>query len=147
MIAFPAGTKVWIAGGVTDMRRGIGPVFCRRRPLAPDIILDDVERRSAAAGGKITRRPQTLRAQSPDVRAVAQQEPRAYPFQRVDESRERHCRRVFDQEVDMVRLAVAFDEAGIEVSSHLGETLAQPRDRIGVEMTAPISGHKDQMHM
>ena len=23
MIAFPAGTKVWIAGGVTDMRRGM----------------------------------------------------------------------------------------------------------------------------
>ena len=23
MIAFPAGTKVWIAGGVTDMRKGI----------------------------------------------------------------------------------------------------------------------------
>lgn len=23
MIAFPAGVKVWIAGGVTDMRRGM----------------------------------------------------------------------------------------------------------------------------
>ncbi len=23
MIAFPAGTKVWSAGGVTDMRRGM----------------------------------------------------------------------------------------------------------------------------
>ncbi|MGO4910502.1 IS66 family insertion sequence element accessory protein TnpB [Pseudorhodobacter sp. W20_MBD10_FR17] len=23
MIAFPAGTKVWIVGGVTDMRRGM----------------------------------------------------------------------------------------------------------------------------
>jgi len=26
MIAFPAGVRVWIAGGVTDMRRGTGPV-------------------------------------------------------------------------------------------------------------------------
>jgi len=49
--------------------------------------------------------------------------------------------------VDIIRLAVAFDEAGIEVSGHLGEALAQPRDRIGIEMTAPVSGHKDQMHM
>ena len=50
MIAFPAGAQVWIAGGVTDMRRGMnslalavqeglgrdphgGEIFCVRCPI------------------------------------------------------------------------------------------------------------------
>ena len=37
MIAFPAGTKVWIAGGVTDMRRGIAGLS----GLAQNVLLEN----------------------------------------------------------------------------------------------------------
>ena len=36
MIAFPAGVRVWIAGGVTDMRRGMNTLALqvqRNRPI------------------------------------------------------------------------------------------------------------------
>lgn len=33
MIAFPAGASVWIAGGVTDMRRGMNSLALMRRAV------------------------------------------------------------------------------------------------------------------
>ena len=44
MIAFPAGVKVWIAGGVTDMRRGMNSLALQiqqglgRDPFAGEIF-------------------------------------------------------------------------------------------------------------
>lgn len=45
MIAFPAGAKVWIAGGVTDMRKGMNTLALQvqqglgRDPYAGEIFL------------------------------------------------------------------------------------------------------------
>ena len=47
----------------------------------------------------------------------------------------------------MIRLAVTFDESGIEISRDLCEAFPKPPNRIGIEMTAWISGYKDQMNM
>jgi hypothetical protein len=38
MIAFPAGVKVWIAGGVTDMRRGMNTLALQVRAKASGVI-------------------------------------------------------------------------------------------------------------
>ena len=47
MIAFPAGTKVWIAGGVTDMRRGMNTLAlaCSR-----DLAVIRTAAKSSASG-------------------------------------------------------------------------------------------------
>lgn len=42
MIAFPAGTKVWIAGGVTDMRRGMTVHRIRWQDLSGQILEEDL---------------------------------------------------------------------------------------------------------
>ena len=45
MIAFPAGTRVWLAGGVTDMRRGMNSLalqvqeVLKRDPHAGDLYV------------------------------------------------------------------------------------------------------------
>ena len=45
MIAFPAGTRVWLAGGVTDMRRGMNSLALQvqghlgRDPHAGDLYV------------------------------------------------------------------------------------------------------------
>jgi len=50
--------------------------------------------------------------EAPQLRPVAQQEPGPDPLQGVDQPRQRDRWRVFHKEVDVIRLPVAFHEAG-----------------------------------
>ena len=54
MIAFPAGVKVWIAGGVTDMRRGMNTLALQvQQGIGRDPYIC-VERDYVAAGFRDT---------------------------------------------------------------------------------------------
>ena len=53
MIAFPAGARVWIAGGVTDLRGGMNSLA--RKVHKGSAAMRRVARSSASAGAKPTR--------------------------------------------------------------------------------------------
>lgn len=53
MIAFPAGTRVWIAGGVTDMRCGMNSLALKIRAKV-SAATRTVARSSAFAGARPT---------------------------------------------------------------------------------------------
>jgi hypothetical protein len=106
-----------------------------------------VARRRSWRQNNSATRPEPFRALAPDIRAIAQQDPRSDPFHRVDEPGQCHHRRIFHQEVDMILLPVTGDKARAEVFSDLGKSLAQSHNRISVEMAAAIGRHKDQRDM
>lgn len=49
MIAFPSGTKVWIAGGVTDMRKGMNTLSLQVR--AKGLVATRMRVRYSVSGG------------------------------------------------------------------------------------------------
>ena len=100
MIAFPAGAKVWIAGGVTDMRCGMnslalkvqeglgrdphaGELFCFRGRKGDRVSLSTLSFRIRAVSGKHFQQQQGLAVacgrRSPAVLSARRHSPRRRP--------------------------------------------------------------------
>lgn len=66
-------------------------------------------------------------------------------FEAVYEAGDGYLWRIFNQQVDMIVLAIHLDQLRPEVCTGIGEYDAQPIDGVAVEHSAAIFSHKDQM--
>jgi len=68
-------------------------------------------------------------------------------LERVHQPGDRDVRRVGDEQVDVVVLAVRLDQLGAEVGAHAGEHRPEGVQVLAGQDPAPILGHEDQMHV
>jgi hypothetical protein len=61
MIAFPAGTRVWIAGGVTDMRCGMNSLALKVQQMSRDTYFYELRRHIVLRGVAQRKRPRGAR--------------------------------------------------------------------------------------
>ena len=79
------------------------------------------------------------------IREVPTDQPRRNALEAVDQLRELHGRRVLDQQVYVVVLAIARHEHGPEVGADLPECSGQVVDVFGLEHAPAILGHEHQV--
>ena len=117
--------------------------------LLLDVLANDLKRGAATRGRKIGWTPQ---AAAPELlaylgMAAFADHPARYAFQAIHQCRDRHFRRIGAEDVNMVVLAVEFEQFAFEVlayrrhdRAHLGEDGLR-------EDAAPVFGDKDQVHV
>lgn len=82
-----------------------------------------------------------------DLGMLLPETPRGNSFEAVNEFRQRHLGRIFDEQMHMVILAIGLDQDRLKVLADFREQLTQ-RFMGGIrQYTSSILGHKDQMHM
>ena len=69
------------------------------------------------------------------------------PLQAIHQRAQRDLRRVVDEQVDVITLAVELDQLGIEVFAHVGKDAMEAVEVLLPEHPAPVFGHEDQVSM
>lgn len=136
-------------GKAAALARGYKAWPLLKRPvLLLDILLDDLQRRPAATGGKVTRTPELVSPVVPrDVGALLPQHPAGNPLHAAYQGADGNLGVVLHKKVDVVFLAVALHHLRLEVIGYAPEVFAQPLDGVAIKHTSPVFGHEDQMHM
>ena len=125
--------------------RNARPLFCLGS-LSFDVLLDPLKRSPASAGGEIGRRPKdALPVTSGEVAPRRSKQARRRSFERVDQNRDGIFRRIFDQQVNVIALAVAGDKHAIHRLADLGEVCLEPFNRRVVENLPPVFRDENQM--
>ena len=111
-----------------------------------DIPSNEIEGRTATGCGEIGRRPEdALPVPSGNFGAHPSQAAAGHALQAVDQPGERHLGRIVDKQVDMVVLAVAFDQFVLEVVTDLREDVPQVLHGRPEQHAAPVHRDEDQM--
>src|SRR5206468_10116203 len=117
-------------------------------PLPLDVLPDDRERCPTARGHEIARRPQhTLVVAACYVGPDLPEASAGYALEAVHEPPQRHGRRILDQQVDVIVLAVARLRIDAEIRADLGEDAGKRVQRCGVEHAPAVLSHEDQVCM
>ncbi len=126
------------------------PPFRAGRRLAPlrlDVALDGFKGCAARRSGEIRGRPEdALVIASSNIRPRLSQHSAGCALRDVDQSRDRHLGRIFDQHVNVIGFTVAGDQSAIHGLADLTEMLGKPVQCDAIEYAASILGDTDQMH-
>src|SRR5687768_1925381 len=82
-----------------------------------------------------------------DLWMLLPETPRGNSFKAVNEFRQRHLGRIFDEQMHMVILAIGLDQDRLKVPADFREQLPQRFMGSICQYTSAIFGHKDQMHV
>ena len=94
-----------------------------------DVLLDDRKRRSAAGGREVARAPEDALVVAPDeIGELLPEQPRRDALEGIHEIGDRHMRRVLDQEMNVVVLAVHLGKHRPEVPAHVLEDASHSFD-------------------
>ncbi len=119
----------------------------RRAFLRLDVALDGFKGCAAGRSGEIRGRPEdALVIASSNIRPRLSQHSAGCALRDVDQSRDRHLGRIFDQHVNVIGFTVAGDQPIIHGLADLTEMLGKPVQCGAIEYAASILGDTDQMH-
>ena len=114
-----------------------------------DVLPNDGEGCSSRRSGKITGGPEAATPQRSLNAGIVLLPDQAGgdAFEAIHQARNGHLRRVGDQQMHMIPLAVEFFQGRFEVLAHVGKDGSQVLQDFFREDQPPIFGHEHQMHM
>jgi hypothetical protein len=119
----------------------------RRAALRLYVALDGFKGCAARRSGEIRGRPEgALVIAASNIRPCLSQHSAGCALQNIDQSRDRHLRRIFDQHVNVIGFTVAGDQPAIHGLADLTEMPGKPVQCGAIEYAASILGDTDQMH-